>query len=65
VNPKDVRKPKESIPTQLPAGTSEAGMRESAANGSNGTIAVAIVQIIFQAAMKGSIDRIMNLVYFL
>ncbi len=65
LNPADVRKPKESIPAQLPTGTSEAPMRESANNGSKGTIAVAIVQIMFQAAMKGSIDRIMNLVYFL
>ena len=65
LDPKDVRKPKESIPAQLPVGTAEGPMRESANNGSKGTVAVAIVQILLQLAMKGSIERIMNLVYFL
>lgn len=40
---KDVRVPKSSIPLQLPTGTNEGLMRESANNGSKGAIAVAIV----------------------
>lgn len=42
LDPKDTKKPVESIPTQLPAGVKEKPMRETASKGSNGTIAVAI-----------------------
>jgi hypothetical protein len=65
MDPKDLKKPKESIPTQLPEGTNEQGMRDSASSGSYGGMGVAIVQVAFQAVMKGSMNKVMNLVYYL
>ena len=50
---------------QLPTGVSEAEVRGPASMGEKTTLAIGIIQIVFQISMKGSIDRLITLFYYL
>ena len=54
-----------SIATQLPEGVDEKDLRGSASVGSKSTIAITVCQIVFQLSMKGSINQMMTLVFYL
>ena len=54
-----------SIPAQLPAGVKLETVQSQVKGASTATIALSVVQIVFQICLKGSIEKIMNLLYYM